>query len=163
MSERDAFEYEKLKMFHHEAARHAQRLEAARERVAKILPLNTERYETLGLDEIEHIDWLHYRFTKLQDTMGRKLFPQIMVLYELDEEWAYRPMRDLLNRLEKVGFIERAEIWDELRKVRNLIAHEYETDNMKAIASIESLYRHSETLLRIFEQCHHKMERERML
>ena len=163
MREADAFENEKLGMFFQQASRHAQRLEAARLRVKEILPLDETRYESLGLDEIEHIDWLHYRFTKLQDTMGRKLFPQIMALYEMDEEWKYRPMRDLLNRLEGAGFIERADIWDELRKVRNLIAHEDETDPQRAIAGIESLYRFSEDLLRIFNQCSRKLHHEWMV
>ena len=163
MSEQDAFEFEKLRMFHDEARRHAQRLEAARNRVARILPLDVRRYDSLNLDEIEHIDWLHYRFSKLQDAMGRKLFPQIVSLYEMDEERSYRPMIDLLNRLEKIGFLENASEWDELRKVRNMIAHEYESVPEKAIAGIEALYEKSEVLLKMFRTCTRKLEEEKMV
>ena len=38
-------------------------------------PINVESYEKLEEIEIEHIDQLIFRFTKLQDSIGNKLIP----------------------------------------------------------------------------------------
>ena len=44
-----------------------------------------------------------FRFTKLQDALGERLLPAtLQQLAEPFEDW---PMRDRLNRLEKLGFL----------------------------------------------------------
>ncbi len=66
-------------------------------------------------------DQIIYRFTKLQDAMGERLVPATLEwLQEPCEAW---PMRDRLDRLEKVGFLD-AESWLQWRDVRNRLAHE---------------------------------------
>jgi uncharacterized protein with HEPN domain len=67
-------------------------------------------------------DQIIYRFTKLQDTMGERLVPATLDwLGEPHESW---PMRDRLDRLEKIGYLD-AEAWLQWRDVRNRLAHEY--------------------------------------
>ncbi len=64
-----------------------------------------------------------FNFSKLQDKIGAKLFKQ--VLYELREiDNTSIPMIDVLNSLEKLEIIDKAQ-WDSLRDIRNLLAHEY--------------------------------------
>ena len=70
-------------------------------------------------------DQLVYRFSKLQDTMGRKLFRALM---DAVGDWnATMTMIDILNWLEKQGLAE-SETWQKFRQIRNEIAHNYEDD-----------------------------------
>lgn len=67
-------------------------------------------------------DQILYRFTKLQDAMGERLVPATLGwLREPHEDW---PMRDRLDRLEKVGLLD-VDTWLQWRDVRNRLAHEY--------------------------------------
>ena len=65
-----------------------------------------------------------FNFSKLQDKIGAKLLKK--VLYELKEiDNINMPMIDILNILEKLEILEDVGKWDELREIRNSIAHEY--------------------------------------
>ena len=67
-------------------------------------------------------DQLLFRFTKLQDAMGERLVPATLAwLREAHEAW---PMRDCLDRLERLGYLD-VEVWLQWRDVRNRLAHEY--------------------------------------
>jgi len=64
-----------------------------------------------------------FNFSKLQDKIGTKLFKQL--LFELREIADFSVvMIDILNILEKLNIVNKEE-WDNLREVRNLLAHEY--------------------------------------
>jgi hypothetical protein len=67
-------------------------------------------------------DQIIYRFMKLQDALGERLVPATLArLLETYEPWS---MRDRLDRLEKLGFLE-VDLWLAWRDVRNRLAHEY--------------------------------------
>jgi hypothetical protein len=67
-------------------------------------------------------DQIIYRFTKLQDAMGERLVPATLAwLREPHEDWS---MRDRLDRLERLGFLD-VDAWLQWRDVRNRLAHEY--------------------------------------
>lgn len=68
------------------------------------------------------MDQLLFRFIKLQDTVGERLIPA--TLASLDEPFEDWPMRDRLNRLEKLGYLD-VDTWLAWREVRNRLAHEY--------------------------------------
>ena len=84
---------------------------------------------TPSSDALEHdsalrrlTDQILYRFTKLQDAMGERLVPATLSgLREPHDDW---PMRDRLDRLERLGFLD-VETWLAWRDVRNRLAHEY--------------------------------------
>jgi hypothetical protein len=59
----------------------------------------------------------------LQDDLGAKLIPA--VLRALGEEIDAMPMLDRLNKMEQLGWIENAEIWADLRRIRNEFTHDY--------------------------------------
>lgn len=61
--------------------------------------------------------------------MTGKLFPAI--LQYLQEQYEERPMLDKLNRLEKLGYIQNAAIWQDLHNTRNKFAHDYPEDYEK--------------------------------
>lgn len=88
-----------------------------------------------SLDETWMADYDHQRivnsflfnYLKIQDRIGRKLFRLALQQWrELDPD--SMTMLDILNRLEKLGIIESVETWDELRELRNALAHEYPED-----------------------------------
>lgn len=65
-------------------------------------------------DEIEHIDQFLFRFAKLQDAMGEKLFMLILEFLK-EEHTRAKPFIDILNRLEQLGLLDDKNVWLELR------------------------------------------------
>ena len=106
-----------------ECERHIHHLFYSMKSLQILFPLSGEIYQSLNDEQIQDIDQFIFRFTKLQDAIGIRLFPA--VLGYLKEPFENRPMIDKLNRLEKLGYIERAEEWHHLRSLRNQLAHEY--------------------------------------
>jgi len=81
------------------------------------------------------VDQILFRFTKLQDAIGGRLIPATLAaLNEPYEQW---PMRDRLNRLEKLGFVQ-AEDWLRWREMRNRLAHEYPDKPAERFAAIRA-------------------------
>lgn len=67
-------------------------------------------------------DQILFRFTKLQDALGERLVPAtLQQLAESFEDW---PMRDRLERLEKLRYLA-VDDWLRWRDLRNRLAHEY--------------------------------------
>jgi hypothetical protein len=77
----------------------------------------------LSEDQISYTDQLILRFLKLQDLLGQKLFPHILLA--LEEDYSNQPFIDILNRLEQLKIIDSSEKWIAMREVRNLITHDY--------------------------------------
>ena len=70
------------------------------------------------------LDQFAYRFTRLQDDMGGRLFPAL--LGALGEEVTAMSVIDRLNRLEQLGWLPLADEWLELRRIRNEFAHAHD-------------------------------------
>lgn len=61
-------------------------------------------------------------------------------------------MIDKLNKLEKLNIIEDAHVWIDMRKARNIIAHEY-PDNPTLISNtLNSIYAYCPLLINIKER-----------
>jgi hypothetical protein len=77
-----------------------------------------------------------FNFSKLQDKIGAKLFKR--ALYELKEIDSYSiAMIDVLNMLEKLEIVEDINHWDNLREIRNILAHEYPLDIDERVENIK--------------------------
>lgn len=72
----------------------------------------------------ERLDAFVSRFGRLQDTVGDKLLP--VLLSALAEKTG--PAIDNLDKAEKFGFVESADVWMEMRRLRNQMVHEYIED-----------------------------------
>lgn len=85
-----------------------------------------EEAQKIEIDPIlaERLDAFVSRFGRLQDTVGDKLLPAL--LSALAE--APGPAIDNLDKAEKFGFIESADVWMEIRRLRNQMVHEYIED-----------------------------------
>lgn len=64
-----------------------------------MFPLTETKYTVLTNDDIAYIDHFVERFSKLQDAMGAKLFPQILELTQ--EQGQLTAFIDKINKLEK--------------------------------------------------------------
>jgi hypothetical protein len=101
------------------------RLKDALIQVNKLHPFSAAVLANLPTDKLAFLDMLTTRFGKLQDIIGSKIFPIILNLLEEDAV----AFIDKLNKLEKLGYIEDANWWIELREIRNKIAHDYPDDH----------------------------------
>ncbi len=117
-----------------ECERHVYHLFHALSSIRAFCPLTGESYANLTDEQVQDVDQFILRFTKLQDTMGSRLFPAI--LHYLTEPFDERPMLDKLNRLEKLGFINSVEKWQTVRNIRNKFAHDYPNDLDKNAAQL---------------------------
>lgn len=81
------------------------------------------------------VDQILFRFTKLQDALGERLIPATLAV--LGEPFEDKPMRDRLNRLEKLGYLDVDE-WLSWRATRNRPAHEYPDAPELRFAAIQS-------------------------
>ncbi len=134
-----------------ECNQHKKRLSEAKNRLKDVMPLDVKSYNDLESLQISIIDQMIFRFSKLQDTMGEKLFPQI--LYLNAEEVKKMSFIDRLNRLEELELLSKDE-WMSLRKNRNEIAHEYSFNQDEVVDGINIIYKEVDNLLRIYSDIH---------
>lgn len=102
---------------------HSQRIRFAYEAVEKYFPLTEKSFGNLTQIEMALYDQLIYRFSKLQDIMGTRLFKQI--LEALEEDTSGLPFIDVLYKMEQIKLIDNAKDWIKLRQTRNTVSHEY--------------------------------------
>ena len=107
---------------------HTERMNFAWQKIERQFPLGTNKYEQLKPEDLSYLDQLIFRFAKLQDSMGGKLFPAI--LENLGEETKGLPFIDRLGKLEELEIISSAEDWMLLRETRNVVTHEYPFNNI---------------------------------
>ena len=117
-----------------ECERNVYHLRRALDLLSPILPMTGERFEHLTDAQVQTLDQFILRFTKLQDAMGGRIYPAI--LEYLQEQYEERPMLDKLNRLEKLGYLQSAETWQNIRNIRNKFTHDYPDDWEKNAALI---------------------------
>jgi hypothetical protein len=131
----------------YECNQHKKRLLSAKNRLKAIMPLSLKRYNELDEMTISIIDQMIFRFSKLQDSMGEKIFPNILEL--AGENIKKMTFIDRLNRLEELGLIDR-EKWMSLRKERNEIAHEYSFNQDEVVDSINLIFERVDELIDIY-------------
>jgi len=99
----------------------------------KLYPITEQILIELSVEKRALIDSLIYRFLMIQDYASNKLFPliaQIMTNQVQQLSWF-----DVLALMEKNQIISSEEGWDKLRKLRNLLSHEYE--NLPELRAID--------------------------
>jgi hypothetical protein len=93
---------------------HHQRMMFAFENVKKYFPLSESNFGQISQLEMALFDQLIYRFSKLQDSMGTRLFKQL--LEALEEDVSGLPFIDILYKMEKLNLLENAKDWVKLRQ-----------------------------------------------
>lgn len=89
-------------------------------------PMTLEGLHAMERDPLlsERLDAFVSRFGRLQDNLGDKLLPQL--LDAMAESTG--AVIENLDRAEKLGWIDSADAWLEMRKLRNQMVHEYIED-----------------------------------
>jgi hypothetical protein len=129
---------------------HIEKMSFAYKKLEKYFPLIPERYNALEPEEISFIDQLIFRFSKLQDSMGGKLFPSL--LENLGEKVRGIPFIDLLNKLEELAIIKDISDWQLLRETRNIVTHEYPFNTEDVIEGLNLLGKHYKLILNVWQQ-----------
>ncbi len=131
---------EKVKNNLNESKKHLLRLNNAFNELAKTytIPLDSKNYQLIlkSLPALAFSDQIIYRFSKLQDCMGAKLFKSLL-LYQ--GENVNKPFLDILNQLERMDIIS-VDDWFEIRDLRNEIAHDYEENDQVAVNILNMIY-----------------------
>ena len=135
---------EKLIMVLYECNQHKKMINNAYHHLEAFLPLEKEKYIHFSLEQVGFIDQFLFRFSKLQDTMGEKLFGTMLFL--LGEDFSKKPFIDMLNRLEKLELLNRQE-WIDLRTTRNNVAHEYSFNVDELVDSLNDIFQVKDNLL----------------
>ncbi|MBD3789920.1 MAG: hypothetical protein IE885_06095 [Campylobacterales bacterium] len=132
----------------YECQKHKEKIILASQKIEYLMPLSVDSYNLLSFEQTSFIDQMIFRFTKLQDTMGEKLFPSLLEL--MGEEVKSKPFIDRLNRIEELGILYKND-WMDLRKDRNEIAHEYSFNQDEVVEGINTIYRSINKLLSIYD------------
>lgn len=138
----------KLQKYFRECDKHLQRIEEAYEDIKKFIPISCTSYKHLTKEEVRSIDQYLFRFAKLQDTIGDKIFKLIIAKYE--ENVDKLPFLDILNKLEKIGILSSAKKWIGLRKIRNDISHQYEEEEDEISLAINNIIAQKEVIKNIY-------------
>lgn len=139
----------KIKKYMNECRKHRVRINEAFEEIKDIFPLSGKKYLGLTSYEIKNIDQYLFRFSKMQDTIGEKLFR--LIVEDFVENINTMTFIDILNRLEKVGIIQSRVEWNTLRKARNNIAHQYDDDENEMAEAINNIFAQKDVLLSVFD------------
>ncbi len=112
-------------------------------------PLDRTEYKKMleSIQDLAFSDQIIYRFSKLQDTIGAKLFKGLL-LYQ--GENIDKPFLDILNQLEKIDIVN-VDDWFELRDLRNEIANDYENNDYLAIDILSNIFESKEELKKILD------------
>lgn len=97
--------------------------------------LDADWYASLEADPelAERVDAFSARFSRMQDTIGERLVPEL--LRQLQETPG--SALDNLHRMEKLGLLRSTEEWVEGRNLRNRLVHEYIRDPGQFLEALE--------------------------
>jgi len=134
---------------------HADRLEYALNVVSNFLPITPDKLSNLPKHDLAFLDMLTTRFSKLQDVIGSKIFPLILVSLSEDVPTANI---DKFNLLEKLGYIDSAAWWISLREIRNQITHDYPDDYDLIAINMTAMLPKVKELLTYWQQLKSKLK-----
>lgn len=143
-----------LQKYFSECDRHIQRINEAYDSIKNFMPITALEYTMLDKAQVQALDQYLFRFAKLQDTLGDKIFKHIVSNYE--ENISSLPFVDILNKLEKTEYIFSAKEWINLRKIRNNIAHQYDDEPEEMSQAINEIVSNKDVLLKIYDKVKQK-------
>ena len=131
-----------------ECEKHQMWIEESFNEIQDIFPLSGKKYTKLTAIEIKNMDQFLFRFSKMQDTVGDKLFR--LVAEDFVEDISKMTFIDILNKLERIGILESVQEWQNLRKARNDISHQYDDEPEEMAEAINRIFAQKDILIEIF-------------
>ena len=117
----------------HKVELHIKRAQSAKEEILQWGDFSRQIFD--DPNKVKTVDSFIYRFIKLQDLAGQKLFR--VFLEEIGDYRDDMSLLDVLDRLEKLGIIENSDRWMEFRKLRNTLTHEYPDNEDEIVEGIK--------------------------
>ena len=138
---------EKLEKYFFEANKHIKLIKEALVVLKDDLPISD--YNKLSQLQNFALNALIFRFSKLQDLLGSKIFRNYLDFsgYETKEKSFF----DLLKEIEKEGIID-IDSWNEFRVIRNSIAHEYPQEEDEIDENLNLLVEKADELIKISQK-----------
>ncbi len=139
----------RLESYFKESTKHIEHMIEAKEEL--ILPIDS--YDNLKKIERFALNTLIFRFSKLQDLLGSKIFRHYLEYngFSTIESSFF----DILKELEKQSIID-IDSWNELRELRNDIAHDYPDEFDEMIQKINLFVKKSDNLIDIAKKLEQK-------
>ncbi|QKE28128.1 hypothetical protein AACT_0935 [Arcobacter acticola] len=138
--------YKKLEFHLQEAQLHIDRLESVLITLEKLYPLDSNKIESISVENKDKLDVLAFRFSKLQDLLGTKIFREYLTVLQYPIE--DKNFLELLKELDKEKIID-IDIWSEFRGIRNSISHDYPSEEDEKIEAINYLIKNVKYLISI--------------
>jgi uncharacterized protein YutE (UPF0331/DUF86 family) len=133
---------------------HAARIKMAVTGLQNFFPLTTGKIPNLSDNEIMLIELLISRFAKLQDYLGRIIIDEF--LKKTGDYSDDLTMIDKLHKLERLKIIESADVWENMRRTRNHISHEYPDAPALTAKYLNQIFTLTPKLLNILEKIKEK-------
>ena len=147
--------YKKLELHLEESYIHINRLTDVLNVLEELYPLTKDKLETLSLENKDKLDVLAFRFSKLQDLLGTKIFREYLIVLQYPVEG--KNFLELLKELDKEKIID-IDIWSEFRGVRNSISHDYPSEEDEKLESINYLIKNVKYLISIIKKIQDNFE-----
>lgn len=147
--------HERLKFYLDEANIHINRLTDVLNSLEKLYPLEHNKFIKLTVEEKDKLDVLAFRFSKLQDLLGTKIFRTYLIALQYPVEG--KSFLELLKELEKEKIVN-IDLWSEFRGVKNSLSHDYPFEDDEKLDAINYLIKHVKYLIDITNNIREKFE-----
>jgi len=134
----------KLALHLEESLVHINRLRDVLSSLTKLYPLTVDKFHVLESSDKDKLDVLAFRFAKLQDLLGTKIFREYLSVLQYPVE--DKNFLELLKELDKEKILN-IDLWSEFRGVRNSISHDYPSEEDEKVEAINYLIQHIEELI----------------
>ncbi|MBS1988189.1 hypothetical protein JST56_04310 [Candidatus Dependentiae bacterium] len=129
---------------------HEKRLSYALKSLVHLIPFTAEKVLNLNEHDFLVVELMTNRFSKLQDFVGSKIINLFLDVSQEPHEAL--TMIDKLNKLEKFHIIDDKDVWQEMRELRNHLAHEYPDQPELVAQFLNQTYSFSQELLQILSK-----------
>ena len=132
----------RLKSYLAEMRRHSEHIIEAKE----VLPLEIADYDSLSQLEKFALNTLIFRFSKLQDLLGSKVFRTYLdsIGFVVEEASFF----EILKEIGKEGIVD-IDTWNFLRELRNEIAHDYPEEFDERVEKVNLFIQKSDLLVEV--------------
>ena len=138
--------YKKLEFHLEESNIHIDRLTDVLHILEELYPLTSDKIESISLENRDKLDVLAFRFSKLQDLLGTKIFREYLMVLQYPVEG--KNFLELLKELDREKIIN-IDKWSEFRGIRNSISHDYPFEEDEKLEAINYLIKNVKYLIDI--------------